>query len=94
MTRNWSGSMGPGYARSQSLLNANSGQAQSTWDSVYANASLSRALGRYMNMFFGYNLQTQRSQAGTTMGGTAQTSMLRHVVTFGFDWHPRQIKVE
>ncbi len=94
LTRNWSGSMGPGYARNQTLLKANNGQAQTTWDSVYANASLSRALGRYMNMFLGYYLQTQRSQAETTLGGTAHISMLRHVVTFGFDWHPRQIMLE
>ncbi len=94
LTRNWSGSIGPGYARNQNLVTTSSGQGHFTYDSVYANASLSRALGRYMNMFFGYYLQTQRLQAGATVGGNSQTSMLRHVVTFGFDWHPRQILVE
>jgi len=45
-------------------------------------------------MFFGYNLQTQRFQTASCVAGNCQTSLLRHVVTFGFDWHPRQIMVD
>ncbi len=94
LTRNWSGSIGPGYARNQNLRQTTAGEKQFTYDSVYGNASLSRSLGRYTTMFFGYNLQTQRFQTGTCVGGNCQSSLLRHVVTFGFDWHPRQILVE
>ncbi len=94
LTRNWSGSMGPGYSRNHNLLKTGGGQGQSAYDSAYANASLSRALGRYTTVFFGYYLQTQQSQARTCASGNCGESILRHVVTFGFDWHPRQIMVE
>ena len=94
LTRNWSGSLAPGYARNQNLQQTTAGRGQFTYDSVYGNANLSRALGRYTTMFLGYNLQTQRFQTAPCVAGDCRTSLLRHVVTCGFDWHPRQIMVE
>ena len=93
LTRNWAGSIGPGYSRNQNFRQTTVGNGQFTYDSVYGMASLSRALGRYTTMFLGYDLQTQRFQAGG-VGGNSQSSLLRHMVTLGFNWHPRQIVVE
>ncbi len=94
LTRNWVGSLGPGYSRTQNLQQTTAGKGQFTYDSVYGGGNLSRALGRYTTMFFGYNLQTQRFQTGTSVSGVPSSSLLRHVVTFGFDWHPRQMVVD
>jgi hypothetical protein len=94
LTRHWSGSLSPAYAHNRSLPQTASGNVESTYDSVYANASLSRALGRYMTMFFLYNFQSQVSGSGPCAAGDCRTSLLRHMVGFGFDWHPRQIMVD
>lgn len=93
LTRNWSGSLGPGYAHSRSLSQTTSGENDYAYDSVYAGASLSRGLGRYTTMFFTYNLQSQGSNTAPCLAGNCGTS-LQHLVGIGFDWHPRQITID
>jgi hypothetical protein len=94
LTRNWSGSLGPGYAHSRSLSQTTSGENGYAYDSVYAGASLSRSLGRYTTMFLTYNLQTQSSTAASCPASICGTSLPRHLVEIGFDWHPRQITID
>lgn len=94
LTRKWSGSLGPGYAQSRSLPQTTAAKTESTYDSIYAGASLSRRLGRYTSMFFTYNLQSQRSQTAPCLAGSCRTSQLRHLLGFGFDWHPRQMAID
>lgn len=94
LTRHWSGSFGPGYSHNRSLPQTASGKVENSYDSMYASASLSRTLGRYMTMFFSYNLQSQHSEVAPCPAGNCTASMLRHLVGFGFDWHPRQIMLD
>jgi hypothetical protein len=94
LTRHWSGSFGPAYAHSRSLPQTVSGNVENAYDSMYASASLSRTLGRYMTMFFLYNFQSQHSEIVPCPAGNCRTSLLRHLVGFGFDWHPRQIMID
>jgi hypothetical protein len=94
LTRNWSGSLGPGYSHNRSLRQTTSGNTGSSYDSAYVGAQLSRSLGPHVSMFFTYNFQTQRSEAIPCLAGDCRTSLLRHLVGFGFDWHPRQIMID
>ena len=92
-SRKWSGSLGPGYARNTSLPQTILAGAKSTYDSVYANASLSRAFGRNTNMFLNYTFQGQSSRAAC-LARSCNASLSRHVVSLGFAWHRRQIVLE
>jgi hypothetical protein len=94
LTRGWSGSLGPGYSHNRSLPQTTSGNSERTFDTVYAGASLSRRLGPYMTMFFTYNFQTQRSENIPCLTGDCATSLLRHLIGFGFNWHPREIMID
>jgi hypothetical protein len=91
LTRNWSGSLTPSFSRNRSLPQTSLAGAHSTYDSLYAVASLSRSLGRYTSMFLTYTYGTQRSQAVPCPAGDCKSSLLRHAVSIGFDFHPRQL---
>jgi len=93
-TRNWSGSIDPGYARNSRLRQTTAGGNAITYDSVHAGFRLRRALGRYMDVSFNYSLQDQRlsSTANTGVGGG--NVYIRHLFGFGFNWHTRPIDVD
>jgi hypothetical protein len=93
LSRNWSGSLNPGLARNRSLQQTTSASAATKYDSASMSASLSRRLGPFMTMFFSYNFQTQRTTAVSCSMGNCGTTLLRHLVDIGFDWHPREIMV-
>ena len=94
LTRNWSGSLEPSYSHSRSLSQTTSGENDYTYNSAYVGASLSRGLGRYTTMFITYNLQSQGSTTAPCLAGNCGTSLPRHMVGIGFDWHPRQITTD
>jgi hypothetical protein len=91
LSRNWTGSLGPGYAHNRSLPQTSLANTKSKYDSFYARASLSRNFGRYATMFLSYNYETQRSDLTPCLAGDCRKSVLRHLVSFGFDFHPRQL---
>jgi len=93
LSRQWSASIAPGYSHNRSIPQTG-GHAQTTINSDYFGVNLSRMFGRYTSMFFSYNFQTQNSQATPCLAGNCRSSFLRHVVGFGFDFHPRQISVD
>ncbi len=92
--RKWTGSVGPGYAYNQSFRQTTAGANQFSYNSYYIGTSLSRSLGRYMSMFITYNFEGQSLQSGSCTGGGCNASLIRHVFSFGFDWHPRQLVVD
>jgi len=94
LTRNWSISVSPGFSHNRSLPQTASGNTGGIFNSLFAGATLSRDLGRHASMFFRYNFQTQREEAVPCVAGNCRTTLLRHIVGFGFDFHPRQISVE
>jgi hypothetical protein len=91
LSRKWSGTFGPGFSHNRSLPQTSAAGVQRTYDSFYGRASLSRSLGRYTTMFFSYEYQTQRENFSPCPTGACGSSLLRHVVGFGFDFHPRQL---
>ena len=93
LSRKWSGSLGPGYARNTSLPQTILAGQSATYDSVYAQASLSRAFGHNTNMFVNYTFQGQSSRTAC-LAGNCNASLSRHVLSLGFAWHRRQIVLE
>jgi hypothetical protein len=93
LSRHWTISLNPGYSHNRTLPQTSAGNIVRTFDSVHLGTSLSRSLGPFMSMFFTYNYQTQRSDAIPCVTTNCGTTLLRHVIGFGFDWHPRQIVV-
>jgi hypothetical protein len=91
--RNWSASLSPGFSRSRSLPQNTASSQGAVYDSASVGGSLSRRLGRYMSLFFSYNFQTQRYRSASCTTGNCGTTLLRHSINVGFDWHPRQIMV-
>jgi len=92
--RRWSTSLGPGYSHNANLRPTATSSSEYTYDAEYATASLSRSLGRYTSMFLSYTFQTQSSNFSPCLAGDCGVSLQRHVIGFGFDFHPRQISLE
>jgi hypothetical protein len=92
--RRWSASLGPGYSHNANLQPTATSNAEQKYDAEYATATLSRSLGRYTSMFLSYTFQTQSSSFSPCPAGSCTDSLQRHVVSVGFDFHPRQISLE
>jgi len=94
-SRSWSSSLDTGFAHSTPLAQTNLGAANlrpfNTW---YGSATLSRPLGRYMDLLFDYTVQRQISgTTGTSLCAIAICGLApaRQVFGLGFDWHRPQI---
>jgi hypothetical protein len=92
--RHYSFSLGPGYAHNRSLSQTTAGNTELTFNTAYAGASLSRRFGRNTSMFFTYNYQNQRSNIIPCATGNCASGLHRHVLSVGFDFHPRQISMD
>jgi hypothetical protein len=93
-TRNWSGSIDPGYARNRRLRQTTAGGNSITYDSVHAGFRLRRAVGRYMDVSFNYSLQDQRRSSTANTGVGGGNVYIRHLFGFGFNWHTRPIDID
>ena len=94
LTRNWSALLSPGYAHNSRLRETTAGDFSVNYDNVYAGFGLRRALGRYMDVSFNYNLQDQRVSFTGTSGTLTGSSYLRHLFGFGLSWHTRPIEID
>ncbi|MFB3921501.1 MAG: hypothetical protein ACE145_07245 [Terriglobia bacterium] len=94
LTRNWSASLTPGYSHNSRLRQTTEGDASVQYDYVYAGCGLRRALGRYMDVSFNYNLQDQKTSVTGTPNSVIGTSYLRHLFGFGLSWHAREIEID
>ncbi|HEV2349336.1 MAG TPA: hypothetical protein VG028_05750 [Terriglobia bacterium] len=92
--RHWTFSLDPGFAHNRSLPQTTAGSSEVTFNAAYVGASVSRKFGRNTSMFFTYNFQNQRSNAAPCSTGNCRSGLHRHVLGFGFDFHPRQITVD
>ena len=94
LSRNWSGSIDPGYAHNARLRQTTTGNGSVSFDSVYAGFSLRRSLGRFMDMSFRYSIQDQRTSVSGTPGIGGGSTFVRHLFGFGFNWHRRPIEID
>ena len=91
LLRKWQFSLGPGFAHNRSLPQTNASSVESKYNSFYGSTSISRSIGRHTSVFLTYNYQAQRSEAIPCLTTNCETSSARHLIGFGFDFHPRQI---
>jgi hypothetical protein len=57
----------------------------------FAGAGLTRSFGRAVDLNLNYQLQYQNSNADFCVGPTCQTSLVRHQISVGFNWHRQPI---
>lgn len=91
LSRKWQCSFDPGFSHNRSLPQTTGGGTKFTFNSFYGGAQLSRVLGRHASMFLSYNYQAQRSNTTPCLATNCESSLARHVVEFGFNFHARQI---
>jgi hypothetical protein len=92
-TRNWSGSLSPGYSHNSRLQQTTGASTSVGFNSYYAGFGLRRALGRYADLSFNYNFQGQKTDASSPLGGISST-LVRHTFGVGFSWHGRQWEMD
>ena len=84
--RRWLTSTTVGYSRNSAL------NAGDTYSTFYANSGVQRRLGLYNGVFVSYSFQRQTGLALFCPGCADQS--IRHIVTVGFDWGFRPIRME
>jgi hypothetical protein len=95
--RVWGGSFGAGSAHNRGLAGVQllagvqptvPSEAFNTW---YASVEVGRPLGRTADLFVAYNLQRQNSAVPLCAGTLCAKNVVRHQISFGFDWHHQPI---
>ncbi|MBI3404903.1 MAG: hypothetical protein HY046_05550 [Acidobacteria bacterium] len=94
LTRNWSGNLGIGYAHNASLRELNLGTVDRSFNSIQADFTVRRPVGRYANMYFVYNIQWQNTLTTPCVTVACETRFIRHHFGFGFDWQFRPIHLD
>lgn len=94
LSRKWSGFLGLGYARNSSLRPTTTLVAGSSYNAWYANAGLSRQVGRYAGLDFSYGLQLQHSDVPLCIARVCGMSLVRHQIGLGFNWSFRPIRID
>jgi hypothetical protein len=84
--RRWLTTTTVGYSRNSGLI-AGGG----TYSTFFANTGVERHLGSYSGVFASYSFQRQ---AGLVLCPTCGDQSIRHLVTVGFDWGFRPIRME
>lgn len=85
-TRNWTGALSVGYSHNSGLF-----QAQS-YDTLYASPGLRRAVTRNLGLTFNYTYQRQLTSSSCV--ASACGTLARNLLTFGFDYRFRPIRLE
>ncbi|MBZ5567610.1 MAG: hypothetical protein LAN64_07130 [Acidobacteriia bacterium] len=75
-----------GYAHNTGL------GTQQSFETEYAGVGVNRRFGRYLGMYFNYNLQHQKGSAACTAQGCG-IAFQQHVFSIGFNWTSRPIGI-
>jgi hypothetical protein len=94
ITRNWGWSIGPGYSRNSRLGSGQGTATDSVFNSIYGRTGFHRSLGRYTDLSFSYNLNTQWSDTTGPGGTTISSSYLRHFFGVSVTWHGSRIGLD
>lgn len=92
LSRTVSGGITGGYSRNSALAivgASNEGQSYNYW---FGGANISRPWGRTLSLFLSYQAQYQNSNAGFCAGITCSTSVVRHLISAGFNWSTRPMR--
>jgi len=94
LTRVWSGTLDLGFVHNAALPEFTTGTFIPAFNSEYGGVTVSRPLGRYMNLLMTYYLQRQSSNTGPCTTSFCGTVPLRHHFGLGFNWHHRPILID
>jgi hypothetical protein len=88
LTRVWSGDVHVGYARNRNAATA-PGTSNPSFDTVYAGASVARALGRNANFTLGYTAYIEKANGTVCAGTDCGSDFTTHQISVGLSWHTR-----
>jgi hypothetical protein len=88
LTRVWSGDAHAGYARNRNAETAQ-GTANLNFDTVFAGASVARALGRNANFSLGYTAYIEKANSSVCAGANCGSDFTTHQISVGLSWHTR-----
>jgi hypothetical protein len=88
LTRVWSGDAHAGYARNRNAQTAQ-GTANPNFDTVFAGASVARALGRNANFSLGYTAYIEKANSTVCAGANCGSDFTSHQISVGLSWHTR-----
>jgi len=89
LSRTWQGSFGMGYANNRNVDSASFSASNQTLDTWYGRVQCSRSVGHGADVFVGYLVQLQGSNAPICTGVVCGKSLTRHQVFVGLNWHHR-----
>jgi len=88
LTRVWSGDAHVGYAHNRNAQTAE-GTANPNFDTVFAGASVARALGRNANFSLGYTAYIEKANGAVCAGPDCGSDFTSHQISVGLSWHTR-----
>lgn len=91
LSRATSGVLNLGYSRNNGFGVGGPTPSNQTYSYWFGGATLSRQLGRALNLNLTYQAQYQDSNASFCVGPTCGTSVIRHLVSFGVGWRKQPI---
>jgi hypothetical protein len=87
--RTLNGNVNFGYARNTGLSVAGSNTVNQTYSYWFAGANVSHPWGPRLSVNLSYQLQYQDANSAFCIGVTCETSFVRHLISFGINWHGR-----
>jgi hypothetical protein len=94
LSRLWSGTVGMGYARNQSLDVGSLDSSSRKFNTWYGRVKLNRPIGRIAGLSLEYNIQLQNTNEPLCIGPSCGRAFLRHLITLGFWWNPGPLIME
>jgi len=91
MSRTFTSAVIGGYSRNQGTAITTTTPLNQTYDYWYGGANLTYPIARTLALTVAYQLQYQTSNGAFCIGPTCGTSVVRHMISFGFGWHERPL---
>ncbi len=92
--RSWETGVGLGFAHNRNLRELTTGLAERKFNTVQADFSVRRPVGRSANVYFLYNLQWQKSDSSPCVTAPCTSRLTRHHFGIGFDFQMRPIQLD
>jgi len=92
-SRSWQGSISGGYTRATEIGSISAAIGGSSFDYAFASAALRRRMGRYLSGFVSYQYDGENFASCLVTNG-CNPVVRRHIVSIGFDWYIRPIRLE
>lgn len=94
LTRKWSGNANVGFAHNSAIGTGQavaSAGANTSYDTVYAGASLAREIGRNANFTLGYTAYIENANSTVCAGTNCASNFTSHQISVGLSWHTRPL---